>query len=173
MPLYGSWKEIDMDSSIKKSKIKINVIDVVIILMILALIAVGVNRVYSAMKSYTSSQESDTVLTFECSVEYDDILKYLKDGDNVYLSSDKTLLGYLHDRSSGDELDAVYEVEDNDISKADTVTLRGTIMLSSKAVKMQNGDYYVLNGMNITVGSRIDVYTETAQMTITVKDISE
>ncbi len=171
MPLHGGRKGIDMDSSIKKSKIKINVIDVVIILMILALVAVGINRIYSVITSDTSSRRSDTVLTFECSVEYDDILKYLKDGDNVYLSSDKTLLGHLHDKSSSDELGAVYMTDDD--KSADGVTLRGTLMLSSEAIKMEDGDYYVLNGMNITVGSRIDVYTEMAQMTITVKDISK
>ncbi len=171
MPLYGGREEIDMDSPMKKSKIKINVIDAVIILMILALVVVGIYRIYSAVTSDTSSHRSNTILTFECNVKYDDILKYLKEGDSVYLSSDKTLLGHLYDKSSGGELDAVYMVDDANKS-TESVTLRGAIMLNSDAVKMQNGDYYVLNGMNITVGSTIDVYTEMTQMTITVKDIS-
>ena len=164
-----------MSDMAKKNKKKINVIDVVIILLVLALIGTAVYRIYSEISKNTSAKKSNIILTFECEVTYDSILKYAKDGDAVYLESDGTLLGYLHKADGA--TDALYAVADDTGSGSSeggankSVKLLGTLKLSSDAREAQNGGYYVINGNNITNGSTLNVYTETTVMKIVVKSI--
>lgn len=164
-----------MGNIARKSKKKINVIDVVIILLVLALIGTAAYRIYSEITKNISAKKSNIILTFECEVTYDNILKYVKSGDAVYLSSDGTLLGYLFKADGA--TDALYSINDDTVSGSSdgssnkSTQLRGTLKLSADAREAQNGGYYVINGNNITKGSTLDVYTETAVMEIVVKSI--
>lgn len=158
----------------KKDRRKINVIDVAIILLLLALLGTAAYRIYTEVTNGAPSNQSNIIVVFESQVDDDGILDYLKKGDSVFLTADKTKLGVLYDEKAGDGLGAVYKKANGD-AEADTdttkITLVGTLRLSADARKSQNGNYYVLNGRNITVGSKIDVYTETAVFKITVKSI--
>ncbi len=159
----------------KKNKRRINIIDVVIILLVIALIAVGIYRLRLAITSDVSARRSGLILTFESEVAYDSILDYLNDGDEVYLMSDGTLLGYIHDRTSDDDVKAVYEIVDEEQGfglAGKNKTIRGCLMLSDDVLEAQNGDYYVLGDTNLTVGSRLKVYTEKVEITVIVKEIS-
>lgn len=156
-----------------KNKKKINVIDVVIILLVLALIGTAAYRIYSEITKNISAKKSNIILTFECEVTYDSILQHVKNGDAVYLSSDGTLLGYLFKADGA--TDALYCLtDDTDSSEGSankSIKLRGTLKLSADAREAQNSGYYVINGNNITKGSTLDVYTEKAVMKIVVKSI--
>ena len=162
-------------SATKKNKNRINVIDVVIILLVLALVGTAAYRIYDEVTKNVSSRQSDCILTFECEVAYDSILNYLKSGDEVYLTKDGTLLGRLYDGTNDDGKGAVYKVTDEKTEEnaSNTVTLRGSIKLSIDARKAQGGEYYVINGTNITEGGELSVYTEKAEMKIVVKSLSE
>lgn len=162
-----------MGNMTKNNKKKINVIDVVIILLVLALIGTAAYRIYSEITKNISGKKSNIILTFECEVTYDSILKYVKNGDAVYLSSDGTLLGYLH--KTDEAANVLYAITDDtdstEGSAIKSIILRGTLKLSADAREAQNGGYYVINGNNITKGSTLDVYTETTVMKIVVKSI--
>ncbi len=167
-----------MSKSVKKNKKKINVIDVMIILLVLALIATAGYRIYSEITENSGAKKSNNILTFECEAAYRSEVKYLKPGDAVYLSSDGTLLGYLYDPENDGKTGAVYEADEgteietqlkSELDK--NITLIGTLKLSTDALKANNGSYYVLNGRNITVGGSFDVYTDKAVLKITVKNI--
>ncbi len=166
-----------MSNSEKKNKRKINVIDVVIILLVLALVGTAGYRIYTEVTKNASSRQSNQILTFECEVTYANVIKYMKVGDAVYLSSDGTLLGYIYE--ADDSKGAVYVLENEGEDSASnvgvnkTVRLRGTLKLSADAIKAKNGGYYVINGKNITKGGTFSVYTEKAVMKITVKDITD
>ena len=67
----------------RKIRRKINVIDVIIILLVLALIGTGVYKVYSEITKGTSSKQGNYVVTFECDSEFKNLVKYLKSGDAV------------------------------------------------------------------------------------------
>ncbi len=166
------------------NKKRVNVIDVVIIILVMALVATGVYRIYTEVTKNVSSKRSSCTMTFECDVAYDNILNYLNEGDAVYFSSDGTLLGYLYDPSKDDGEGAVYRIADpvlanssgetsNTVQSDRNVKIRGTLMLNDDLIKSQNGSYYVLNGNNITIGSTIEVYTEKAVMKLTVKSLAE
>ncbi len=177
-------EEIDMSSTNKKNTRKINVIDVIVILLVLALIATAVYKVYSEISNNPSNKQSNYVLTFECDSEYRGIIEYLKSGDAVYFSTNGPLLGYLYD-ASGDGVDAVYEIEvtgeaesesEAETRRADNdpytkVAIGGMIMLASNAVKAKNSGYYTIEERNISEGSTLEVYTEKAVFTLTVKSI--
>ena len=162
-----------MSNVAKKNKNKINVIDVVIILLVLSLVGTAAYRIYSEITKNISSKKSNIILEFECEAAYDSILGYVKNGEAVYLSSDGTLLGYLY-KSDGatNALEVITDDTDNSEGNANIgVKLRGTLKLSADARESQNGGYYVINGNNITKGSTLDVYTETTVMRIVVKSM--
>ena len=152
----------------RKERKRLNVIDVVIILLLVALVGTAGYRIYSAVAKDESDSQSNIVVTFEAAVEDEGILEYLENGSAVYITTDKTQLGNLYDPVAGDALGAVYKdrVEDSGI-----ITVRGTLRLHEDAHKAQDGEYYVINDRNITVGSMLDVYTDPAVLRITVKSI--
>ncbi len=162
-----------MSEMTRKNKAKINVIDVVIILLVLALIGTAGYRIYGELTKNTSSKQSDCILTFEYTGTTESILSYLNDGDAIYLLKDGTLLGYLYDETADDGNGAVYKVieEENEGTVGNVIRLRGSIKLSVDARKAQGGDYYVINGTNITEGGTLAIYTEKTQMNITVKSL--
>lgn len=57
-------------------------------------------------------------------------------------------------------------------NKYEIIKIGGQISLNSETVKVKNGGYYVIGDINVTEGSVINVYTETAEFTIMVKNIS-
>ena len=176
-----------MTNTNNKSKKRINVIDVIIILLVLALVGTAVYRVYVAISNDSSNKGSNYIVTFECSSEYNTMIDYLKKDKAVYLESNKSLLGYIYD-DPDDEYGAVYEVvtegsaDENETGVTETanpsdaykkVRLSGKIKLSSEAVKAQNGSYYTIKGRNISGGSTLNVYTEETVFTLTVKSITK
>lgn len=169
-----------MSSENKKTRRKINVIDVVIILLVLALIGTVVFRIYTKISDNPSNKHSKFIVTFECDEEYNSLVKHLKSGDAVYFSSKGTLIGYLYD-APGDGKSAVYEIKasgvetdtDNNADAYVKTRLGGKMRLASNAVKVKNGEYYTIEDVTISKGSTIKVYTEKAVFTLTVKDISE
>ena len=158
-----------------KKKIKINVIDVLIVLLVIALIATVVYRVYTGVNDKTSSSRSKYVVTFECT-DYNSLADYLDNGDAVYFADSGKLLGHMYtpkgaegaafvvqadEADAGDKKDFTYTIE----------TIRGYIKLTSEAVRSSAADYYSIGDVNVTVGSTIEVYTNEAQFTLTVKSI--
>lgn len=153
----------------KKERKRLNVIDVVIILLLIALVGTAGFRIYTEVSSGGSTRQSNIVVTFEAEIEDEGIINYLKSGNAVYFTTDKTQLGNLYDANSEDELGAVYKVAE----AKGKITVEGTLRLVAEARKAQNAEYYVINGRNINVGSRLDVYTDTAQLKITIKSIED
>jgi Tfp pilus assembly protein PilE len=165
----------DMSNQVKKSKIRLNVIDVMIILLVIALIATVVYRVYTGVAEKTNNKGSKYTVVFECDAEYKSMLKYLAADQAVYFESDGKLLGYLFDAVPDDEAGAVYEYEQIvTLGTGDykEVSMRGQLLLSSEATKAKTGGYYIIGGRNITEGSTIEVYTNETSFTLTVLAIS-
>ena len=164
-----------MSTEKKRTGRRINVIDVIVILLVLALIATAVYRIYTEISKSPSNKQSDYIVTFECDSEYRNMLSYLKNGQAVYLGADGTLLGYLYD-VEGDGVGAVYEiVADGEKTQNDPyvkTTLGGYFKLASNAVKAKSGGYYTVDHVNIAVGSKLEVYTTKAVFTVTVKSIT-
>ena len=152
----------------RKERKGLNVIDVVIILLLIALLGTAGYRIYTEVASGESNRQSNIIIVFEAQVEDGGIVNYLYDGAAIYFTSDNSQLGNLLDRNAEDGLGPVYEVE---CGEDGAVTLCGTLCLVADAYKAQDGEYYIIDDRNITVGSRIDVYTDTAVMQITVKAI--
>lgn len=152
----------------KKERKRLNVIDVVIILLLVALIGTAGYRIYTEVAKEESDSQSNIIVSFEAEVEDEGILNYLGDGSAVYFTTDKTQLGNLFDPTEGDVLGAVYKEK---VEESGIITVCGTLRLHEDAHKAQNGEYYVINDRNITVGSTLDVYTDTAVLRITVKSI--
>ena len=167
-----------------KTKKKINVIDVVIILLVLVLVASVVYRIYGALSNGGSlSGESDYIVKFECDSEYNSLIKYLGEGQEVYFVSNGALLGYIYDDPS-DERKAVYEIPKEIVTEGEEtaaapkgqyskVKIGGHLKLSDEAVKAKSGNYYTIQDRNISVGSTLKVYTKDAVFTITVKSITK
>ena len=188
-----------MSKEENKSGKKINIIDIVIIILILALVATVVYRIYNKLSDGASDKQSNYVVTFECADQYDSLVRYLDDGEAVYAAADGTLIGYLYDSYPADGFGAVYVVTDapdddraeiepeEEKNTAEAVTpdtaeenkvyrkalLGGNMRLAVDETKAKSGDYYVINGQNITVGSVIQVYTNDTVFTISITDIKE
>lgn len=153
----------------KKTKKRINVIDVIIILLALALIATIVFNIYNKLSDNPSDMHGKYVMTFECDDEYNSLVKHLKTGDAVYFYETGTLIGYIN---------AVpyYTLHSNDGGQSEYGKAHitdGSIRLASSATKAHNGDYYTIEDVIISNGSKIKVYTEKAVFTLTVKDITK
>ena len=185
-----------------KAHKKMNLFDVVVILLVLSLIATVIYRIYSGIDVGFTKTDSQYVVEFECDSEYSSLLNYVKEGDSVYFVSNGDLFGYIY-ASYNDERGAFYEIiddiptyaeeileSDSDVADTeeaadealadyafptrlyDTVKIGGKIRLSGDAFKVRTGGYYTIGDINITKGSVISVYTENAEFTVTVKDIT-
>jgi len=152
----------------KKERKGLNVIDVVIILLLVALIGTAGYRIYTEVTSGGAAAQSNIVLTFEAQVEDEGIVNYLKNGNAVYFTTDKAQLGNLCDVDSEDGQGPVVVIGTAENGR---LTVRGTLKLVADARKVSGREYYVINGRNISVGSKLDVYTENAVLKITVKSI--
>jgi hypothetical protein len=157
-----------------KRKVKINVIDILIILLVVALIATVIYRVYTGVNDDKSPMSSKYVITFECE-DYNSLVSYLKKGEAVYFAENGRLLGNMYAPKGSEGAAFVVADDERDGNKKDftyTVeTIRGYISLTGDAVKSKTADYYSIGDMNVTVGSIIEVYTNEAQFTLTVKSI--
>ena len=152
----------------KKGRKRLNVIDVVIILLLVALVGTAGYRIYTEVTKGGSSAQSNIVVTFEAQVEDEGIIEYLKNGDAVYFTTDKAQLGVLYDTVSGDDNGPVYVFKATEDGK---ITVIGTLKLVADAHKAKSGNYYVIGERNINVGSKLDVYTDMATLEITIKSI--
>ena len=161
----------------KKSKIRLNVIDVMIILLVIALIATVVYRIYTGVNEKTSGATSKYVMTFECDSEYRSMLDYLTTGKAVYFAHDGKLLGHLYDPNKDDSVGAVYEATDIEVTSVGTgdykkTKLCGQLRMSAETISVKTGGYYAIGERNVTVGSKIEVYTNEAIFTLTVREIT-
>lgn len=160
-----------------KAKRRFNVIDVLIIMLILALLATVGYRVYAQISENGEGEKSDFVIVFESDAEYRSMMKTIKNGDEVYFCSDGVLMGYVYDKKN-DGKAVIYELGLADGEVADTalydkVSFGGMIALSAQADDVKGNDYLVIGDRNISVGSKIEVYTEKSTFTITVKSIGK
>ena len=166
-----------MNESKKRSKIRLNVIDVMIILLVIALIATVGYRIYAGVTEKSSNVSSKYVMTFECDSEYISMIKYLSAGKAVYFEHDGKLLGYLYDANKDDETGAVYVSATDGTASVGTGDYKknklcGQLRMNPETVSVKTGGYYAIGERNVTVGSTIEVYTNEASFTLTVKEIS-
>ena len=160
-----------------KNRRKFNVIDVLIIMLVFAMLATVGYRVYAQITENTGDKKSDFVVVFESDEEYRAMIGTLQNDDEVYFCSDGVLMGYLYD-DTGDDKALIYEISVNEGEETGTelyekVSFGGMIALSAQADEINGGDYLVIGDRNISVGSRIEVYTEDATFTLTVKSITK
>ena len=166
----------------KKDKKRLNAFDVAIILLLICLIGTFGYRIYEGVADDSSKKMSEYVIEFECE-DYSSLVQYLAAGSEVYLAYNGELLGYLY-AEEGDMRGAAYtlpETESDETEEVETaeenlpiyeeVAIAGKIRLGSDAVKVKNGNYYSIGGINLTGGSVVEVYTENAVFTIIVKNI--
>ena len=160
-----------------KNRRRLNVIDVLIIMLVLALLATVGYRVYTQITESDEGKKSEFVISFESDAEYRAMMKAIKNGDEVYFCSDGVLMGYIYDKKN-DGKAVVYELGLEDGAEADTalydtVSFGGMVALSAQADEVRGSDYYVIGDRNLSVGSKIEVYTEKATFTITIKSIGK
>ncbi len=172
----------------KKNRVKINAFDVFLILLVLCLIATAAFRIYNGVSEDKNSYNSEYILNFTCEGEYNSIIKYVKDGDAVYLQ-DGELLGYIT-FAEGNEGDTPLEIiidEENPDDEANSevandnantnelsfVRFSGAMTLNGNAKKSQKGNYYIIGEDNITEGAKFTVHTINAEFTITVVSIEK
>lgn len=164
----------------EKTRKKVNPFDVVVILLIICLLTSFGYRLYVGIADESTKNVSEYVVEFE-SESCRSILAYLSQGTAVYLSSNGELIGYFY-ADADDKQGAVYQLpnqnggdviqpaeENNVFSEYANVRFGGRVRLSSNAVRVKTGDYFTVGGINLTVGSVVEVYTEKAVFTMTVK----
>lgn len=171
----------------KKRDRRITALDVVIVLLIIGLIAAFAYRVYDGIADPGFKKNSEYTLSFVCDEEYSSIVKYLEDGESVYIASTGELLGNLYAKKEGEPVisvsggsaDVTPDVGGGDESSTETsemlyekVALSGNLKLSADADLVSAGSYYTVGGINIVSGSVIEVYTEDAVFTLTVASIA-
>ena len=172
---------------------RFNVFDLIVILLVIVLIASFIYRIYVGADKVSDKSVGRYAISFESDAEYNSLLNYVKEGDAVYFEHNGVLLGYLY-AGDDDENGAVYELIDDiptfaedgstDVSvesenaeivaegcKYKKIKIAGQIRLNVDTVKVKNAGHYVIGDTNICEGRVINVYTETAVFTLTVKDI--
>jgi hypothetical protein len=155
-----------------KKKVRLNVIDVLIIILAIALIATVVYRIYTGVSDKTSPSQSKYIMTFECEDEYSSLVEYLDSGKAVYFASNGTLLGNMCVFSGNADSAYVVDVDPtSDSFSYEKAHIRGYMKMSGEAIKSASGSYYSIGDVNVTVGSRIEVYTNEAVFTLVVKSI--
>lgn len=177
------------DNKKSKVKMKVNAFDIFVLLLVLCLIATLVFKIYMSASDEENTANSKVMLSFACEGEYNSILDYLHEGDEIYLESGE-ILGYIY-KSTQEE--GLFEIvtkaptEDSDTTGEAEATMRtsetaadysridfiGQISLNGNAQKSNKGSYYIIGDDNVTVGGRLNVHTRRAEFTITVTSIDE
>ncbi len=166
-----------MSDSTKK-RLSFNVLDVFIILLVVILIASVVYKIYQNSQKDAKQDNPVYTVVFECE-DYESLASYLLDGEEVYIRSSGELLGYIH--KSGEIVGsyALVAIDDADGEDAPSPELydrrrfEGKLKLNGNTKKSREGNYYVLEDLNLTVGSKIEVYTEDTEFTITIKQFTD
>ncbi len=169
-----------MSENTRKRRFSFNVLDVFIILLVVILIASIAYKIYQTSKKDANQDNPVYTVVFECE-DYESLAGYLVDGEEVYIRSSGELLGFIHkagDVMGGYALVIIDEstAEDTDTASDDLydrVKFEGKIKLNGNTKKSPKGNYYVIEGLNLTVGSKIDVYTDDTEFTITVKQFMD
>ncbi len=169
----------------KKTKVKINAFDVVLILLVLCIIGTFIFKIYTGVAEDKNTNNSEYILTFTCEGEFDSLIKQVKVGDPVYLESGE-LLGYITlGEGKTDEaapLEIITAEADGNGSDEQTeshgrefklVNLSGVLKLNGNAKKSDNENYYVIDEKNISEGAQIRVHTTRAEFTIIVDKIEK
>lgn len=165
----------------KKNRVKINAFDIFLVLLVLCLIGTLVFRIYNGISEDKNSYNNEYLLTFKCESEYDSVIKYVKEGDAVYLRSGE-LLGYIGVREGNQgqyPLELIPDsVSDEQSAKADegvktlsVVSFTGVIKMNGNAKKAAKGNYYVIGDENIIEGAVFTVHTREAEFTVSVEKI--
>ncbi len=180
--------EIKMSEKQKKSGRGITAFDILVILLVLCLAATVVYRVYTETTNDKAGITSKYMIEFECE-DYDSLAKYLEAGESVYLSSNGRLLGELY--KGWNETQAI-SVEYLDTEATEQTTsetgaeqledetgisyriakMTGKLKLNTDVTASKEGNYYSLGEINFSKGSVINVYTEDAEFTITITNIT-
>ena len=171
----------------KRSGKRITAFDVLVILLVLCLAVTVVYRVYTETAGGKAGVKSKYVIEFEC-VDYDSLARYLSAGESVYLSSNGKLLGELYKRGNESqvisieylETDVTEQPSADDAQSAEDETsvsyklakMTGKLRLNTDVKASKEGNYYSLGEINFSKGSVITVYTEDAEFTITVTNIT-
>ncbi len=172
-----------MSNNMKK-RFSFNVLDVFIILLVVILIASVVYKISQNSKQDARKDNPVYTVVFECE-DYETLAKYLLDGEEVYIKSSGELLGYIHksgdiigayavviiDEPNAEEIPVSPDTPSDDMYER--VRFEGKIKLNGNTKKSREGNYYVLDDLNITVGSKIEVYTDDTEFTITVKQFTD
>ena len=163
-----------MREKTKNKKFSFNAFDVFVLLIVAVLIGTIIYRAYGEISRSAKKDNGVFVLEFVCESEYDSISDYVNEGDEVYAKESGILIGYMR-RTIGSQ--ALYrldgaETEGESDSGYEAVRLGGALNLNGNAEKSSSGEFYVIDGINITVGATIEVYTDTAEFTISVKKIA-
>lgn len=174
-----------MSENTKKKRFSFNVLDVFIILLVVVLIASVAYKVSQNMDKDAKKDNTVYTVVFECE-EYETLAKYLSKGEKVYISTTGELLGYIHKSSDNVGPTALITIEEEPDAETpdateptdtpvddlyERVRFEGKLKLNGNTQKSVVGNYYTLEELNIAVGSKISVYTDDAEFTITVKQI--
>lgn len=177
-----------MSEKQKKSGRGITAFDILVILLVLCLAATVVYRVYTETTNDKAGITSKYMIEFECE-DYDSLAKYLEAGESVYLSSNGRLLGELYKgwnetqaiaveypdteatEQTTSETGAEQSEDETDISYRIAI-MTGKLKLNTEVTASKEGNYYSLGDINFSKGSVITVYTEDAEFTITVTNIT-
>ena len=158
-----------------KKKVRLNVIDILIIFLVIALIATVVYRLYTGINHKTSAASSKYVITFQTDDQYDSMVSYLSEGKAVYFLDNGQLLGNMYTPSDKNApayaIGSIPSENEEEEHSYKRVSIKGYIKMSSEAVKSASGGHYSIGEINVTVGSRIEVYTDEATFTLVVKSI--
>lgn len=182
-----------MNENKKKKKLSFNVLDVFVILLVVILILTAVYKITQASSSKANEDNPVYMIEFECTGEYNSLVKYLSDGEEIYLKSTGELLGYLYRSADFLGTDAIFVIQPENDGEEDNgsqagektgitkdphgvdiyrqVSYWGKIKLNGNFEKSHTGAYYSLGDLNITVGSVLEVYTDDTLFTLTVKRI--
>lgn len=182
-----------MSERVKKRRYSFNVFDVFVILLVLILIASVVYKISKSSEKEANKDNPVYTVIFECKSEPSSLNDYLNDGEEVYIKSSGELLGYIYRSGDSSSMYALTPIErDTEISSGNgsgeavtdstptaggkvygNIGFTGKIKLNGNAEKAKEGSYYSIEGLNITVGSSVDVYTNYAEFTITVVEFTD
>ena len=155
-----------MDKSSKNTgKAKLNVIDVIIIVaIILCIAAVGV-RIY--FTTHTDTSPDKITVTFEVKGISEENAAQFAAGKKVYLSADDSVAGEFLTVSVSPEKMLAHDEDGQlrEVNNPDKKTVTGTISLTGK----NNDSEFMVGGKySVSLGSKIDVYTDRNMFTLTV-----
>ena len=145
-----------MANSVSNSKHKINFLDFLLIVLIVAMLSAAIVSVIRSNPNKISGYDKEISYKITCDMVDSSVNGKIQLGDNIYDNASNQLLGMV----TLVEISNVMAIDDNEPNGQKIDTGKVILTLTVKAGVWEDGDVYYIDSYRISAGKAVDFHSE-------------